>query len=115
MKVSEIQYERFTKEQMSQWAESILQALRTASLPEVLHAREEYVKWIAKFTTASSLAYMRFTLNTTDEFYLKEKDYYDEITPTFEDYQREFAQAMLQLPFRRELEDALLPLLFRLF
>lgn len=116
MKVSEIKYKRLTIEEISARAASIIERVKLAnSVPEILKARDEYVELLKEFTTASSLSFMRYTINTVDEFYLKEKDYYDEITPKVQDFQREFAAAMLQSPYRAELEQELLPLLFRLY
>ena len=104
MKVSDIQYKRCTIEDFSAKAARILHVVKAAeSVSQVLEARNEYVELIKEFTTASSLSYMRYTINTADEFYLKEKDYYDEITPQVQDFQREFAGAMLASPFRHAL------------
>jgi oligoendopeptidase F len=72
----------------------------------------KYIALVKQFQTAQSLSYMRYTINTVDEFYLKEKEYYDEITPRFQNWQREYAMAMLQYPMRAELEHVLKPLLF---
>lgn len=116
MKVSEIKYERLTIEHVSSVMESIIAGVKGAkSADDVLKARDAYVELIKEFTTAQSLSYMRYTINTTDEYYRGEKDYYDEITPKFQDYQRRFAHAMLKSTMRDEFEDKLLPLLFKLF
>jgi DNA-binding transcriptional regulator YhcF (GntR family) len=65
--------------------------------------------------TVAGLAEVRYTLNTVDEFYLAEKGYYDEITPSVRSWQLQYAAAMLESPFRKELEKALIPQLFRFY
>ena len=47
----------------------------------MLEARELVNDALRDFYTESSLANARFTLNTKDEFYSAEKDYYDEKMP----------------------------------
>lgn len=56
---------------------------------------------------------MRYTINTVDPFYLAEKDYYDEIGPEIENLDLQYASAVLDSPFRAELEQALSPILLR--
>lgn len=116
MKVSDLEYKRLTLDEITTISEEIITNVKNAkSVCEVLHAREKYVELVKEFTTAVSLSYMRYTINTTDAFYLTEKDYYDEITPKFQNILQEYATAMLESPFRAELEKELSPLLFKLF
>src|SRR5690606_2538696 len=83
------------------------------SVEEVLKARERILKTAADFDTAQSIAYMRYTFNTADEFYVKEIEYYDEVEPKFHNYIRQCAVALLESPFRAELEKELSPVLFK--
>jgi len=73
------------------------------------------VELVKEFETTESLSYMRYTINTVDEFYLAEKDYYDEITPEVQNYILDYSNAMLESPFRPELEKELSPLLFKFY
>lgn len=116
MKVSEIQYKRITIEEISARVQAVISKVKSAaSAAEVLAARDEYIELYKNFATASALSYMRYTLNTADEFYRKEKDYYDEITPKVQSFGREYAMAMLKSPYRAMLEKELNPLLFTLY
>jgi len=118
MKVSELKYERVTLEEFSNEAEQIIGAVKGAqSAVEVLSARERYVKLMERYHTAAALSYMRYTINTVDEFYLAEKDYYDEIGPKVQSLMLDYAKAMLETPHRKELEEsgAIIPLVFRSF
>lgn len=114
MKVSELEYRRVTAEEIGAAAKEIITQVRNAqSVDAVLAAREAYLKLMTEFSTANSLAYMRYTINTADPFYLAEKDYYDEIGPVVQNYDLQYASALLDSPFRAELEQALSPLLLR--
>ena len=114
MKVSELPYRRVTLEEVRAVAEDVLPRIRNArSVEEILTAREVFLKMLLEFNTASSLSYMRYSIHTTDEFYVAEKDYYDEIGPTVESLMVDYAAALLDSPFRSELEKALSPVLFQ--
>lgn len=116
MKVSELKYERMTQETIDQESREILSGVRNAKSPEkVLQARDQYVKFITEYSTAEALSYMRYTINTVDEFYVGEKDYYDEIGPKVANFRMEYAKAMLESPFRKEVEKELSPLVFKSF
>ena len=83
------------------------------SVEEILAAREDYLKTVLEFSTNASLASMRYTINTVDEFYVAENDYYDEIGPQVSSYAVKYAAALLDSPFRAALEQALSPVLFQ--
>lgn len=57
------------------------------------------------FMTMATLCNIRYTINTLDEYYEKENDYMDEITPILEGQVSEFYNLLLASPFRKELED----------
>ena len=114
MKVSALPYKRVTIEEASAVMEDVIRRVKEArSADEVLAAREEYLPMLRDFMTAGSLSYMRYSINTVDEFYVAEKDYYDEVGPQFNNYMVALASAMLDSPFRAELEEKLSPVLFR--
>lgn len=116
MKVSEIKYERVALESIADEMEKNIAAIKNAgSVGEVLEAREKILKAVEEFNIAQSLAHMRYTLNTADEFYLREMEYYDEVSPKFENYLYMYTSVMLKSPFRAELEKELSPVLFRHF
>ena len=61
---------------------------------------------MVRLETAQALSYMRYSINTADEFYLAEKDYYDETGPQAQNLMLEYTKAMLASPFRKELEES---------
>ena len=114
MKVSELPYRRVTLEEIKAVMEDVIARTRNAeSVEEILAARETYLKLLCELETNSSLANMRYTINTVDEFYQGEMDYYDEVGPVAQSYEVDYAAALLDSPFCPELEKALSPVLFQ--
>ena len=117
-KVSQLPYERLPIEEFAQQAQQIIDQVKgAASAQEVLAARDKCNQLVIRLETAQALSYMRYSINTADEFYLAEKDYYDEVGPQAQNYLLEYTRAMLASPFRRELEETgeIIPLVFRSF
>lgn len=114
MKVSQLPYQRVTIEQLTDSVRQIVEDIRNAgSVETVLEARKRYNALSKEYGTATALSYMRYTINTVDPFYLAEKDYYDEIGPAAANLDLEYTKALLDSPFRPELEQRLNPLLFQ--
>ena len=114
MKVSELPYRRVTIEEVTAVMEDVIPRIRNAkSVAEILAAREDYLKLLLEYATNASLASMRYTINTVDEFYVAENEYYDEIGPAANNYMVKYASALLDSPFRAELEQLLSPVLFQ--
>ena len=94
--------------------EGITERIRNAACTaDILNAREDYLRLYSEYHTMSALAYMRYSVNTADEFYSAENDYYDEAGPAVHSLIADYAAALLDSPFRAELERELSPLLFR--
>ncbi len=114
MKVSELPYVRVTLEEVSRVMAEVTARVKNAkSADEVLAAREDYLKILREYSTASCLASTRYTLNTVDPFYAAENDYYDEIGPTVQSDIVRYQAALLDSPFRAELEERLSGVLFQ--
>ena len=114
MKVSELPYRRVTLEEVQTVMEDVIARIKAAkSVEEILAAREDYKKIMVEFMTNASLASMRYTINTVDPFYVAENEYYDEIGPAVSNLDVQYASALLDSPFRKELEKALSPVLFQ--
>ncbi len=116
MKVSEMPYKRITVEEFKEQAEKIIAKIKAAKSAEDLKAaRDEYNKISEDVDTAASLANCRFTLNTRDEFYNAEMDYYDNAMPLFSEIENEYKKAMLDSPHRSEAEKLINPRVFKGF
>lgn len=82
MKVDELKYDRVDIEVLSDRMKEIIgKVSKAGSAEELLSLREESIELSKEAQSMASLAYIRFTLNTMDEFYFNEKNYYDEHLP----------------------------------
>ena len=114
MKVSQLPYRRVSLEEVRESMERVISEIRGAqSADEILKAREEYLAVLLEYESNVALANMRYTINTADPFYKGEMDYYDEIGPEAQNLQIAYSAALLDSPFRAELEEKLSPVLFR--
>lgn len=116
MKVSEMPYERITVEYAKEQAEKIIEKIKNSKSAEDLkNARDEFNKISEEVETACALANCRFTLNTRDEFYNAEMDYYDNAMPLFSEIENEYKKAMLESPYKAEAEKLINPRVFKGF
>ena len=101
MKVSLLPYKRVEIDAFKSSMEDIIRRVRNAgSVGAILAARGDYLRIYEDYYTESSLAYMRYSVNTADDFYVAENDYYDEISPTVRSLMADYASALLDSPFR---------------
>ena len=116
MKVSEMPYKRITVEEFKEQAEKIIAKIKAAKCAmDLKNARDEYNAISVEIETACALANCRFTLNTRDEFYNAEMDYYDNAMPLFSEIENEYKKAMLDSPYREEAEKLINPRVFKGF
>ena len=114
MKVSQIPYERYTIEEgRKQFALFRTAAENATDADSLIKAREFAITMMRDYSTAASLANCRFTLNTADEFYKAEMDYYDNNGPLFAELFTEYADVMLSSPYRTDAENIINPQIFR--
>ena len=59
----------------------------------------------SEFSTMNSLASVRNTIDTTDDFYDKERQYFDENGPVFQGLVDSFYKALVNSKFRKQLEQ----------
>ncbi len=113
MKFSQMPYKRVTYQEIEAKAKALTAKLSNAkSAKEALDTFYEYNEYSDKITTAGSLAYIKFTLNTEDEFFAGEKEYYDEIMPMVQNLDLQFKLALYNSPFKEQLKKELGELLF---
>lgn len=114
MKFSEMPYERPRIEDIREFSAEILRKIENAaSAGEQVAAYREYDGYGKGIATAFTLAHIRHTIDTRDEFYDAENDYIDDIGPEVQELGRKIDLALLASPFRAELEKELGGLLFK--
>ncbi len=105
MKFSEMTYTRPDIESLKKAAQNAAEALaKAASAEEQIAIYRAFEKESNTVETMATLAYIRHTINTKDEFYEKEQDWLDEIMPELEELNQMVSLAILASPFRAELE-----------
>ena len=96
VKVKDLKYERVDVEKASEFiAEHTERAAAAQSAEELVRLREELNAKLDECFTMSSLASIRNSLNVRDEFYSKEKDYYDETVPSLSARITEFNKTLI--------------------
>lgn len=90
------------KENISELIHQFNEAQTVDEQNKIIEKINQYRK---DFSTQSNLVYIRASINTNDEFYQKERDYFDENEPIFEEIVFEFYKALNQSPFRKQLEE----------
>ena len=113
MKFNEMPYVRPDLAAFQAKAEATAQKIAQASsAQEQIEAVLAFDQVQAEINTAMSLAYVRHTIDTRDEFYDQENDYADEIAPAVQEAEQKVSKALLDSPFRAELAERFGDLLF---
>ncbi len=114
IKIKDLPYKRYTIEEMRAAFSEFEKAVAAAECADdVIAARNQFMKANVEYRTEAALANSRYTLNTRDEFYLGEMDYYDNNGPLFEEVGNKYAAIMLNNRFRKEVEAKMNPLIFK--
>lgn len=114
MKFSEYPYTRPDFAALKEQYRAIAEKIRNAtSAQEQIDALEESVRLDEESNTLGSIAYVRNTINTNDPFYEAEREYLDEIGPELQEVSQQIGTALMESPFRAELETHYGKLMFQ--
>ena len=106
MKFSEMPYKRIKMEEVEKEYKSIIERTKNAkSGEEQFEIHREYYRFTADIQTSMELAMIRHDIDTTDEFYEKESDFYDEVGPIISQYENEYGKVLYDSPYRDYLES----------
>lgn len=106
MKFHEFQYERPDVDKLrEQFDELLIRFANAASVEEQENIIQEINSLRSDFDTMESIVYIRHTMDTNDEFYKSEQEYFDEAIPLFKELTTKFYQAIVASPYRALLED----------
>ncbi|WP_330949330.1 M3 family oligoendopeptidase [Virgibacillus sp. MG-45] len=84
----------------------LLTAFQTANnAEEQTKAIEKINTFRNHLATLYNLVYIRASINTKDDFYQKERDYWNDILPEVQQMNTEFYKQLVASPFRNELEE----------
>lgn len=111
MKFQDFPYERMILHPIPEELTDIAVKLETAASPEELIANYKRLDGFkSRLSTATAICYIRHTVDTRDEFYKEEQDYYDEFQPAVDEKIIGIGRKLLTSPFHRELEAEIGPL-----
>lgn len=114
MKFSEMPYSRPDMEALAAATTQTLEAMIAApNAAGQIAAYDAYEKKMQTAGTMQQIAYIRHTINTKDEFYNAENDYMDEIGPKLQELSHRVNTALLESPYRAELEKHYGALMFK--
>ncbi|MGG3306537.1 M3 family oligoendopeptidase [Paenibacillus lautus] len=106
MKFSEYRYERPDVKAFEQKFKEQLNAFTSASTYEEQdQAMTQINKLRSEMDTLSQLVYIRHSIDTNDEFYKAEQDFFDENGPVIQEYITDYYRALVDSKFRAELEN----------
>jgi len=106
MTFSQIPYERANLAQWKQTVEELTARFRAAgSFEEADAIYREVEQAGVEYNTLISLANIRHDIDTRDEFYDGEVNFYDQELPVLEPVFQAWTMATLESPYRRELEE----------
>ena len=106
MKFSEMKYERPDREKILKQLSELAGRIKAAkSGEEQFEIHKEFYKIYEHFITARALVEVRNAIDTTDEFYEKENDFFDEFLPVIQNVKNEYDKALYDSPYRAYLED----------
>ncbi len=113
VKFNEYKYEKPDLEQVKKDLEEQIALINSGKdLKPEIKAIHRYFDINDKIETHRVLASVRNSLNTTDEFYEKEQEFFDENDPVLQQYEQHFLDKILSSKHRKELEKEFGSLMF---
>ncbi|WP_408010572.1 M3 family oligoendopeptidase [Pseudalkalibacillus sp. A8] len=115
MKFSDYKYERPDMEKFQQAFFSLLKEFAQAdSYKEQNQQLDHIVELRNEFESMMNICHVRHTIDTNDEYYKEEHDFFDENSPIYEGYISKFYKKLVDSKFRSELEKEWGPQLFKI-
>ena len=113
MKFSEMPYKRPDVEEIKSGMLSLIDRLQKAeSYEEARTVAIEADAFNEKFNTMGTIASIRHSIDTRDEFYDEEMKFWNATGPELQQYGQQWTMALLQSPFRKEFSEEYGDLMF---
>ena len=114
MKFSEMPYTRVDMQELEKAYQDLTDRAKNAKSGEELFAvHQEYYQVTGEANTNYTIASIRHDIDTTDEFYEKENDYYDEILPTWQNLDVAYLRVLYESPHRAYMESKIGKVVFK--
>ena len=106
MNFNDYKYERIDIDAVKKQFEELIESFSKAdSAEKQCKIMDEVINLRNHIDTMITLVSIRHSINTADDFYDKENDYCDEISPLLYGFITDFYEALVTSKFRKELED----------
>lgn len=106
MKFSEMPYTRVDMNKVEETYKDLIARAKNAKSGEELFAvHQERYQFMGDVATNMTLAHIRHDIDTSDEFYTAENDYYDEVSPLLENYDNMYSKVLFESPHRAYMES----------
>ena len=106
MNFNDYKYERIDIDAVKKQFEELIDGFKKADNAEKQYEIMDKVINLRNYIdTMTTLVSIRHSINTADDFYDKENDYCDEISPLLYGFTTDFYEALVTSKFRKELED----------
>lgn len=114
MKFSEMPYTRVSMEEVEKMFKDLTERTKAAASGEEQFAiHQEYYQMMDEVRTNMELAMVRHSMDTADEFYSQENDYYDEIMPLIQNLDTAYSKVLFESPYRDVLEKKISKVYFK--
>lgn len=114
MKFQDMPYERVDFVQVEKDMKQLMEEFdKAASGEEQFKVHQKYYELTDKVSTLMTIAQIRFDIDTSDEFYEKEHEYYDEQGPIFSNLVLAYQKKLYDSPYRAYLEEKIGPVAFK--
>ena len=114
MKFKDMPYERVDFTQVEKEMKELMEAFdRAESGEEQFEVHKKYYALTDRVSTLMTIANIRFDVDTTDEFYNKEHEYYDEQEPIYRNLILAYEKKLYNSPYRDYLEQKIGPVAFK--
>lgn len=114
MKFQDMPYQRVDFSEVENQMKELILALEQAkSGEEQFEIHKKYYALTDRVNTLSTIAFIRFDGNTSDEFYSREREYYDEQFPIYHNLLQEYQKKLYASPCRSYLEEKIGPVAFK--
>jgi M3 family oligoendopeptidase len=114
MKCSEMPYNRVDMDEVKKFFAQLIEDSKNAtSGEEQFELHRKYYEFMADVLTNIKLGVFRHNIDTTEEFYSKENDYIDEITPLIFKCANDYNKVLYESPYREYLEEKISKVAFK--
>ena len=114
MKFSEMPYNRINLDEVKSFFEQLIADSKNAkSKEEQFELHKKYYEYTNDVWTNILVAKFRFDCDTSDQYYSKENDYIDEITPILSQYDNDYKKVLFESPYRTYLEEKISRVAFK--